>query len=79
MACPGLAGGSILREDGGHVQAAIPTERRYPPELKERAVRIVQEAITSVAWTGGGDSSGAGQQPVNGQTVSRACTQDIQT
>jgi transposase len=35
-----------LLEDGAMGESQHPTPRRYPPELKERAVRLVDEAAT---------------------------------
>jgi transposase len=45
---PDFGGDSIaLEEDGvmGEINRPSPSQRRYPPELKQRAVRLVHETI----------------------------------
>jgi transposase len=34
-----------MAETGNYSRGAHPSQRRYPPELRERAVRMVQQAI----------------------------------
>jgi transposase len=34
-----------MADTGNHSRGAHPSQRRYPPELRERAVRMVQQAI----------------------------------
>ena len=45
LKCPGIAGASCLVEEEPMPGAKSPFQRRHPPEMRERAVRMVQEAI----------------------------------